>query len=475
MARICYQRLDAAYAEDMELGPGTAMTAMPLRTRRLALPGKRRLVLSAVAAVMAVATLSGLRLPEAAAQPGKFALRVCEKCVSRKAGSGYNPKFVLDQTSKAAAAAGWPAPGIEWGKCTGGCDYGPTVRLVKGEYVGVSLHESRNCASSTSQKHADKAIPVVVRLKECPKTKSTSRPFWKSRANRMLRGPSALPAATLPCKHRAPTPTSRRQKCLPRGHAGSGADTNYGSKSSGTEAEQSVFESQPKQSSAEVSHASASTPADAAQSTFESQPSQSKADTAYAAAAASASEPSAFESNPQQSKAAVGYGRADAPSAGEVQSVFESQPQKSKAMVTAADKDCMTAETGIALLLLAPPAAGDGQSVFESKPAESKAETSYSKAASAADQSQSVFESQPKQSSAMVSHNDKTSAQGTDQSVFESQPAQSKAEIGYGRNAAASDQEQSVFESKPAESKAHYKAGAAVDDEESEYETDEEG
>ena len=29
------------------------------------------------------------------------------------------------------------------------------------------------------------------------------RPFWKSRANRMLRGPSALPAATLPCKQGA--------------------------------------------------------------------------------------------------------------------------------------------------------------------------------------------------------------------------------------------------------------------------------
>mmetsp|Transcript_62171 Transcript_62171/g.116320 ORF Transcript_62171/g.116320 Transcript_62171/m.116320 type:complete len:164 (+) Transcript_62171:71-562(+) len=106
------------------------------RSLRCAVEAKRRLALSLVALTVTMMSLSGMRLPEAsAAQPPRFALRVCEKCVSRKAGNGYNPKFVLEQTAEGAAAAGWPAPGIEWGKCTGGCEQGPTVRLVKGEYA----------------------------------------------------------------------------------------------------------------------------------------------------------------------------------------------------------------------------------------------------------------------------------------------------------------------------------------------------
>ncbi|CAE7566745.1 unnamed protein product [Symbiodinium pilosum] len=366
--------------------------APAVRRQRFARLGEHRVVLSLMASVVAL-MLTGYRLPEAsAAQPARFALRVCEKCVSRKAGSGYNPKFVLEQTAKAAAAAGWPAPGIEWGKCTGGCDYGPNVRLVKGKY----------------------AIPVVVEgmTEDEEDFKAFLSIQGEQDAERAF-GLASRHIASAAQDGAAEEPTPE----IP-------ADTNYGSKSAGAEAEQSVFESQPKRSAAEVSHGEAAKPADSAQSTFESQPQQSKAHTSYGASAASASEPSAFESQPQQSKAAVGYGRNDAPNAGEVQSVFESQPQKSKAMVTAADK---------------------------------------------------VFESQPKQSAAEVSHNDKTFAQGSDKSVFESEPQQSKAEIGYGRNAAASGQEQSVFESKPAESKANYKAGANAEDEESEYETDEEG
>ncbi|CAL1132602.1 unnamed protein product [Cladocopium goreaui] len=91
---------------------------------------KRQLALALLAA--AIFTFSK-RLPAANVQPPRFALRVCEKCVSRSAGNGYNPKGVLQQTAKMAAEAGWPAPNVEWGKCTGGCDYGPTVRLVKGD------------------------------------------------------------------------------------------------------------------------------------------------------------------------------------------------------------------------------------------------------------------------------------------------------------------------------------------------------
>lgn len=91
---------------------------------------KRQLVLALLAA--AIFTFRE-RLPAANAQPPQFALRVCEKCVSRNAGNGYNPLGALQQTARNAAEAGWPAPRVEWGKCTGGCDYGPNVRLVKGK------------------------------------------------------------------------------------------------------------------------------------------------------------------------------------------------------------------------------------------------------------------------------------------------------------------------------------------------------
>uniref|UniRef100_A0A7S2AH94 Uncharacterized protein n=1 Tax=Alexandrium andersonii TaxID=327968 RepID=A0A7S2AH94_9DINO len=69
------------------------------------------------------------------ALPPKFALRVCEKCVNRKAGEGYNPLPVLRRTASAAAAAGWPAPEVQSGGCVGACEYGPNVRLVKGDYA----------------------------------------------------------------------------------------------------------------------------------------------------------------------------------------------------------------------------------------------------------------------------------------------------------------------------------------------------
>eukprot|EP00913_Durusdinium_trenchii_P009763 g9171.t1 len=139
---------------------------------------KRQLVLALLAA--AIFTFRE-RLPAANAQPPQFALRVCEKCVSRNAGNGYNPLGALQQTARNAAEAGWPAPR---------------------------------------------------------------------------------------------------------------ADTTASSTATGVASEQSVFESQPKQSSAQVSYAGAAAPAaESSQSTFESNPQKSKADTAYGGAATMASEP----------------------------------------------------------------------------------------------------------------------------------------------------------------------------------------
>mmetsp|Transcript_123756 Transcript_123756/g.240802 ORF Transcript_123756/g.240802 Transcript_123756/m.240802 type:complete len:159 (-) Transcript_123756:71-547(-) len=66
---------------------------------------------------------------------GNYAIRVCDKCIQRRAGGGYNPRRVLEQTARGAASAGWPAPRIQGGGCLGGCELGPNVRLVKGEYA----------------------------------------------------------------------------------------------------------------------------------------------------------------------------------------------------------------------------------------------------------------------------------------------------------------------------------------------------
>eukprot|EP00930_Biecheleria_cincta_P037067 TRINITY_DN25419_c0_g2_i1.p1 TRINITY_DN25419_c0_g2~~TRINITY_DN25419_c0_g2_i1.p1 ORF type:complete len:175 (+),score=35.57 TRINITY_DN25419_c0_g2_i1:80-604(+) len=107
---------------------------------------QRHSVLGATLLLATVAALAASAWPfsvsaSAAAQPVRWALRVCEKCTSRKAGNGYNPMAVLRETARSAKEAGWPAPVVEYGKCTGACDYGPTVRLVKGEIAIPTLVE----------------------------------------------------------------------------------------------------------------------------------------------------------------------------------------------------------------------------------------------------------------------------------------------------------------------------------------------
>mmetsp|Transcript_55065 Transcript_55065/g.101938 ORF Transcript_55065/g.101938 Transcript_55065/m.101938 type:complete len:169 (-) Transcript_55065:68-574(-) len=67
------------------------------------------------------------------AEPTGYRLRVCGDCLKRKAGNGYNPRPVLDKLREEAVEAGWDAADVEVGKCVGGCDFGPNVRLVKGE------------------------------------------------------------------------------------------------------------------------------------------------------------------------------------------------------------------------------------------------------------------------------------------------------------------------------------------------------
>eukprot|EP00930_Biecheleria_cincta_P079252 TRINITY_DN67013_c0_g1_i1.p1 TRINITY_DN67013_c0_g1~~TRINITY_DN67013_c0_g1_i1.p1 ORF type:complete len:165 (+),score=22.56 TRINITY_DN67013_c0_g1_i1:90-584(+) len=60
-----------------------------------------------------------------------YRLRVCKSCLSRQKGK-FDTFDALQKTSEAAAAAGWPAPFVEMGKCTGACEYGPVVQLVHG-------------------------------------------------------------------------------------------------------------------------------------------------------------------------------------------------------------------------------------------------------------------------------------------------------------------------------------------------------
>mmetsp|Transcript_38201 Transcript_38201/g.61619 ORF Transcript_38201/g.61619 Transcript_38201/m.61619 type:complete len:165 (-) Transcript_38201:230-724(-) len=109
---------------------------MPRRHARRSAASVAALAVVAAAFSLAVGRPSSLAcVAPGAGQESNFALRICEKCISRRAGNGYNPTSVLRQTAAGAAAAGWPAPKIQMGKCTGGCDFGPNVRVVKGEYA----------------------------------------------------------------------------------------------------------------------------------------------------------------------------------------------------------------------------------------------------------------------------------------------------------------------------------------------------
>eukprot|EP00933_Yihiella_yeosuensis_P003026 TRINITY_DN10534_c0_g1_i2.p1 TRINITY_DN10534_c0_g1~~TRINITY_DN10534_c0_g1_i2.p1 ORF type:complete len:169 (+),score=52.74 TRINITY_DN10534_c0_g1_i2:112-618(+) len=126
------------------------------------------------AALAAVALLSSSRPSSmtAAANPaGNYALRVCEKCVREKKGDGYNPFYTLAKTAQGAAEAGWPAPAVEYGKCTGACEYGPTVRLVKGgiaipqivDGMTVDEEEFKAFLVVTSEQTAERAFGLSSR------------------------------------------------------------------------------------------------------------------------------------------------------------------------------------------------------------------------------------------------------------------------------------------------------------------------
>mmetsp|Transcript_53002 Transcript_53002/g.124183 ORF Transcript_53002/g.124183 Transcript_53002/m.124183 type:complete len:168 (+) Transcript_53002:68-571(+) len=106
----------------------TTFLEVPLRRKQSVL----RLLYVAIAMVCVWphgATFFGSPEPE----PAGYRLRVCGDCLKRKAGNGYNPRPVLDTLRAEAVEAGWDAAEIEVGKCVGGCDFGPNVRLVKGD------------------------------------------------------------------------------------------------------------------------------------------------------------------------------------------------------------------------------------------------------------------------------------------------------------------------------------------------------
>merc|ERR1719352_58843 len=64
-----------------------------------------------------------------------FRIRVCSQCIKRGTGGGFDASDTLRKTAEGAAAAGWPAPSVEMGGCLGGCDDGPNLRLVEGEFA----------------------------------------------------------------------------------------------------------------------------------------------------------------------------------------------------------------------------------------------------------------------------------------------------------------------------------------------------
>ncbi|CAK0844426.1 unnamed protein product, partial [Prorocentrum cordatum] len=114
---------------------------------------------------------AGSRAGDPPPKPPKpaFTLRVCGKCIERKAGGGYNPGVVLREMQAGAQSAGWPAPEVELGKCTGNCEFGPTVRLVKGEYSipvvvdDMDEQEKDHAHQVTSDMDAQRAFGLASR------------------------------------------------------------------------------------------------------------------------------------------------------------------------------------------------------------------------------------------------------------------------------------------------------------------------
>eukprot|EP00403_Amphidinium_massartii_P034191 CAMPEP_0178452150 /NCGR_PEP_ID=MMETSP0689_2-20121128/44080_1 /TAXON_ID=160604 /ORGANISM="Amphidinium massartii, Strain CS-259" /LENGTH=172 /DNA_ID=CAMNT_0020077815 /DNA_START=28 /DNA_END=546 /DNA_ORIENTATION=- len=99
-------------------------------------------------------------------KPKGYRLRVCGECLNRKAGNGYNPRPVLDKLAAEASQEGWDAPEIEVGKCVGGCDFGPNVRLVNGELALPVV-----CAGMTEDEQQTKAYL------SCENEQTTTRAF----------------------------------------------------------------------------------------------------------------------------------------------------------------------------------------------------------------------------------------------------------------------------------------------------------
>merc|ERR1719265_537378 len=95
------------------------------------------------------------------AKPDRFCLRVCDRCLKTKKVGSFNSKPILQEMRTRCRENGERAPLIEYGGCTGNCDDGPNVRLVRGEYAIPQIVEGM-----TEEEEISKAFLTVDSMTE---------------------------------------------------------------------------------------------------------------------------------------------------------------------------------------------------------------------------------------------------------------------------------------------------------------------
>eukprot|EP00929_Paragymnodinium_shiwhaense_P086862 TRINITY_DN4725_c0_g1_i11.p2 TRINITY_DN4725_c0_g1~~TRINITY_DN4725_c0_g1_i11.p2 ORF type:complete len:143 (+),score=36.55 TRINITY_DN4725_c0_g1_i11:81-509(+) len=107
--------------------------------------------------------------------PAYLQLRVCQQCIDRETNGGYDSEPVMREVAEGAAAAGWPAPEIVYGGCTGNCEAGPNVRLCRPDGIpvvveGMTDAEKKSKAFLGVQDDADAQRAVGLSARAMKKT-----------------------------------------------------------------------------------------------------------------------------------------------------------------------------------------------------------------------------------------------------------------------------------------------------------------
>eukprot|EP00929_Paragymnodinium_shiwhaense_P114353 TRINITY_DN8271_c0_g1_i1.p2 TRINITY_DN8271_c0_g1~~TRINITY_DN8271_c0_g1_i1.p2 ORF type:complete len:152 (-),score=39.51 TRINITY_DN8271_c0_g1_i1:842-1297(-) len=105
-----------------------------MRQSRARGSSSRLVAWSALGMAMYGALNASLKRPQG---PAYLQLRVCQQCIERGTNGGYDAEPVMAAVADGAAEAGWPAPEVVQGGCTGRCEFGPNVRLCRPDGIPV--------------------------------------------------------------------------------------------------------------------------------------------------------------------------------------------------------------------------------------------------------------------------------------------------------------------------------------------------